>query len=148
MKMLANILIGLLVIGALGVGAFFYLGHKSQSGDLPGLVDGKLAACSSKPNCVVSEDHADDEHSIAPLARGGWEKLAEAIEESGGRVVVSRDDYIGAQYESKTFRFVDDVEFRKADDAVHVRSASRVGYSDRGVNRARIETIRERLSVG
>jgi len=145
MKMLVNILIGLLVLGALGVGAFFYLGHKSQSGDIPGLVDGVLAPCSSKPNCVVSEAHADDKHRVAPLPSGAWGQIAAVIEASGGKIVVTRDDYIAAQYQSKTFRFVDDIEFRKADDAVHVRSASRVGYSDRGVNRARVEALRAAL---
>ena len=55
----------------------------------------------------------------------------------------SAENYLAAEYYSKLFGFVDDVEFRKASDAVHVRSASRVGHSDMGANKKRISELRE-----
>lgn len=144
--MIVNILIGLAVLAALGVGGFFYLGKKSQTGEAPGLVNGALAACGSAPNCVVSEGGADEKHSIAPLPLSSWNKIPGAVGDMGGTVTQTGDQYISATFTSKSFGFVDDLEFRKAEDGVHVRSASRVGYSDRGVNRARVEVLRERLS--
>lgn len=62
------------------------------------------------------------------------------------------DNYIRAEFVSKIFRFVDDVEFYFPDKKskellIHVRSASRVGYSDLGVNRKRIEQIRRKLKT-
>jgi len=65
------------------------------------------------------------------------------------RVVTERPDYLHAEYRSRVLGFVDDVEFwldRRA-ALIHVRSASRVGYSDFGVNRDRVEGIRARLAA-
>ena len=53
---------------------------------------------------------------------------------------------MAAEFTSSTFKFVDDLEFRLAEEGVHVRSASRVGYSDRGVNLVRVETLRQGLN--
>ena len=65
----------------------------------------------------------------------------------GAQVVAARDDYLYAQFATRWLGFVDDGEFwvDPAAGVVHVRSASRVGRSDFGVNRQRIEAIRERL---
>jgi uncharacterized protein (DUF1499 family) len=68
------------------------------------------------------------------------------------KIVVVEDNYIRAEFVSKIFRFVDDVEFYFPDKKskellIHVRSASRVGYSDLGVNRKRIEQIRRKLKT-
>lgn len=144
--MLINILIGLAVIAALLVGAFFYLGQKSKAGSAPGLVNGVLAECSSKPNCVVSEAHADADHSVEPLPLEVWEALPNAVGSAGGAVTQIDATYLSATFTSKTFGFVDDVEFRRGEDAVHVRSASRVGHSDGGVNRERMEALRAALA--
>jgi uncharacterized protein (DUF1499 family) len=150
MKNMTYILIGLVVLGMLAVGGFYYLGQKSKNGVAPGLVDGTLTACPSSPNCVLSETHAEEKHAVDPLPLSAWGGIPSAVAGTGGAVTEQRDNYIAATYASKTFGFVDDVEFRKAEDAVHVRSASRVGYSDRGVNRARVEELREllRLAAG
>ncbi|MEO1253054.1 MAG: DUF1499 domain-containing protein [Pseudomonadota bacterium] len=142
MKMLASILIGLLIIVSLIGAGLFYLGQKSQDGDAPGIVDGTLAVCPGSPNCVVSEAHADDDHRVAPLPLAAWEKLPNAIGDAGGTITQINESYIASTFTSSVFKFVDDVEFRKADTEVHVRSASRVGYSDRGVNRERVEALR------
>lgn len=144
--MLIGILIGAFAIGMMISGALFYLGQKSQDGAPPGLVNGELAPCSSSPNCVVSETHADDKHRVEPLPLAAWEKISDAVGAAGGEVTQADENYIAATFTSKKFHFVDDVEFRKAETAVHVRSASRVGYGDRGVNRARVEALRVALA--
>ncbi len=144
--MLGKILIGIAVAALIFVGYFFYLGRKSKDGAPLGLVDGALAACPSSPNCVVSEAHADDEHRIAPLPLSAWDRIPDAVRDAGGAVASQEEYYIAATFASKTFGFVDDVEFRKGESNVHVRSASRVGYSDAGVNRKRVETLRAALT--
>lgn len=64
--------------------------------------------------------------------------------------MASGKDFIRAEFVSAIFRFVDDVEFYLDDrnKVIHVKSASRVGYSDLGVNRRRVENIRERFDRG
>jgi uncharacterized protein (DUF1499 family) len=63
------------------------------------------------------------------------------------KIVEEKDDYLHAEARSLIFRFVDDVEFYlpAPEKVIHVRSASRVGYSDMGVNRKRVEEIRRRF---
>lgn len=114
-----------------------------------GVKDGRLALCPSTPNCVSSQS-LDKEHAIEPLAYNGdmvvahddlkkmllGMKRAEIITDSGA--------YIHAEFTSAIWRFVDDVEFYFDEKAktVHIRSASRLGKSDFGVNRKRVESIR------
>jgi uncharacterized protein (DUF1499 family) len=117
-----------------------------------GVKDGKLAACPSSPNCVSSQSPTTDtEHYIAPLhysgsrdeARAALISVIESMKRT--RIVSVTDDYVYAEFTSRIFRFVDDVEFSFDDSTktIHVRSASRLGHSDLGVNRKRIETIRQ-----
>lgn len=116
-----------------------------------GVRDGKLAACPGSPNCVSSH-MTDETHRIDPLpyAGSGADALARlsAIVRSLPRttIVTEKPDYLHAECTSRIFRFVDDVEFLADDRAkvIHVRSASRLGSSDLGVNRKRIELIRSR----
>lgn len=61
-------------------------------------------------------------------------------------VVSTENNYIRAEFTSRLLRFVDDVEFLLGPQAIEVRSASRLGHSDLGVNRARLEQLREQLS--
>ncbi|WP_199796957.1 DUF1499 domain-containing protein [Erythrobacter sp. NAP1] len=133
-------------LGALGIGGFFTLGLVSQDGSAPGLVDGRLTPCPDSPNCVSSEEGTSAEKSVEPLPPGAWDEVPQAIEEMGGTVTTNTSDYIAAEFKSSFFGFVDDVEFRKGDDGVHVRSASRVGYSDGGVNGERVKALRRALS--
>ncbi|PSN20310.1 DUF1499 domain-containing protein [filamentous cyanobacterium CCP5] len=117
--------------------------------------DGQLAPCPSSPNCVVSRSDADEEHEIAPLAFAGDQGAAmdqlKAIvtAQPGAKVITASDDYLYAEFESKLMGFVDDVEFYldPSAAAVQVRSASRLGQSDLGVNRKRIEAIRAEFSA-
>lgn len=114
-----------------------------------GIVDGRLRPCPGSPNCVCSQD-TDTGHSIAPLklsddAASSWKRLQQVIAGRPRARIVSVDErYLHVEMTSAFFRFVDDVEFLldPAAGVIHVRSASRLGYSDLGVNRKRIEGIR------
>lgn len=131
----------LIAIGVIVV-TFFLLGLKSQKGKAPGLVNGHLAPPSSAPNCVSSEVDVQPEKKVAPL-NGSLDQIKSAIIATGGTITSETDSYLSATYMSKLFKFVDDVEIRhEKEDIWHIRSASRVGYSDRGVNRKRVEEIR------
>lgn len=126
----------------------------SFSGTRPtnlGVNDGKLAACPDTPNCVSSQtDSADAEHYIAPLSLSGSAQEAiaklQSIIESMERteIITTTDTYLYAEFTSALMGYVDDVEFfaDAANQTIHVRSASRLGRSDLGVNRKRVEAIR------
>jgi uncharacterized protein (DUF1499 family) len=135
------------------------------SGSTPanlGLREGKLKPPSKTPNSVSSQAalwpdaQQREAAAIAPLALKGdgpatIARLAQIIEGmDGARIVERRPDYVYAQFTTKWMRFVDDTEFwfDPAAGVIQVRSASRVGRSDLGVNRARIEAIRARLAAG
>jgi len=116
------------------------------------LVEGKLRPCPKSPNCVSSESEVTSAR-VEPITFKGlpekaWGDLKETIREMGGAIQVEHEDYLWATFTSKVFRFVDDVEFRMVppQGTIHVRSASRVGYSDFGVNRRRVEKIRTQFS--
>jgi uncharacterized protein (DUF1499 family) len=124
-----------------------------------GVTDGKLKPPSRTPNSVTSQaelwpDAPQKAYAaIPPLSMKGDAKatiaqLAQIVESlPGAKIVERRDDYLYAQFTTALMRFVDDVEFwvDPAAGVVQVRSASRVGRKDFGVNRARIEQIRERF---
>jgi uncharacterized protein (DUF1499 family) len=115
-----------------------------------GVVDGRLAPCPDSPNCV-STRAVDPEHRIDPIPFDGTteqavSQLKKAIATIPRmRIVNEQDGYIRAEATSRIFRFIDDVEFLISGDEklIHARSASRVGHSDLGVNRDRIERIRQ-----
>ena len=110
---------------------------------------GRLRPCPNSPNCVSSLSQ-DEKHYAAPLYYGGemnaaFSRLMEIINSfDRTRIADTGPDYIHAEFKSRIFGFVDDVEFLFDPDGrtIHLRSASRVGYSDLGVNRKRIEAIR------
>lgn len=118
-----------------------------------GVTEGRLAACPGSPNCVTSQAPASDaEHYIAPLAYSGdrqaaMQRLTAAITSLEGSTVINTSaNYLHAEFASSLFGFVDDVEFYfPTEKVIHVRSAARLGYSDFGVNRKRIERIRTLL---
>ena len=116
-----------------------------------GARDGRLAPPKRTPNCVSSQaDPADAEHYIAPIAFKGT--LAEAMSaakraiESMERSQVVREEkgYLYAECSSKLLGYVDDLEvlFDEKAGVFHVRSASRLGRRDFGVNRRRVEALR------
>jgi uncharacterized protein (DUF1499 family) len=114
-----------------------------------GVTDGKLAPCPSSPNCVSTQAE-DADHRIEPIRFTGSAIDAKAkLKQALGTlprtaIVTETDDYLHVECTSLIFRFVDDVEFwiDATNQTIHFRSASRVGRSDLGVNRARMETIR------
>ena len=111
-----------------------------------------LKPCPSSPNCVSSLAE-DASHRVPPLSWTGEltqakARLRQAVLAAGDATfVVESDQYWHLEFRSRVFRFVDDVEFLfdREHRLIHVRSASRVGYSDLGVNRKRVETIRARF---
>ena len=112
-----------------------------------GVKDGRLAPCKPSPNCVSSQaDSGDREHYIAPLAfRGSMEALRRAVESMARASVISAErNYLYAEFRTRLMRYVDDVElyYDEKQGLVHVRSASRLGRRDFGVNRNRIEALR------
>ncbi len=127
-----------------------------------GVRDGRLRAPSKTPNSVSSQADLwvrhpmQDYARIAPLAlKGGGpatmaqlKRIVAAL--PGAKVVESRDDYLYVQFSTRWMKFVDDAEFwfDPQHNVVQVRSASRLGRKDFGVNRARIEAIRQALSAG
>lgn len=111
-----------------------------------GVHNGALTPCPDSPNCVCSFETRDS-HFIEPL-RANMDQVRQAIAEMPRSEIV-RDDgnYIHAEFTTRLMRYVDDVEFLADPDngLVHVRSASRLGHSDLGVNRERVETLRSLL---
>ena len=112
-----------------------------------GVKDGRLAPCRRTPNCVSSQaDPADREHYIAPIAfRGRMELLRRVVESMARATVIAADrNYLYAEYRTPLMRYVDDVELYYDERAglVHVRSASRLGRRDFGINRKRVEELR------
>jgi uncharacterized protein (DUF1499 family) len=119
-----------------------------------GVREGKLAPCPNSPNCVSTQS-TDTKHRIDPLvytssmeeARDHLEKIVRTMPRT--RVVRVEEDYMYVECTSRLFRFIDDVEFWFDDEkkVIHFRSASRKGTSDLGVNRKRMEQIREQFGA-
>jgi uncharacterized protein (DUF1499 family) len=111
---------------------------------------GTLPPCPDKPNCVSSlapdDDHRAEPYQLGPGA--DWAAVRTAVMALPRTVIVDeRDGYLHAEATSRIMRFVDDLELLRSEtgNRVDVRSASRVGYGDWGVNRARVESLREAL---
>lgn len=120
-----------------------------------GVNNGQLASCPKSPNCVSSQTQpADTVHFIEPLTYTSTQSQALAnlktVIESLPRttIITEIDNYLYAEFKSALMGYVDDVEFYIDSDTqkIHVRSASRLGQSDLGVNRKRVEEIREKLN--
>ena len=111
-----------------------------------GVKNGRFAPCKRSPNCVSSQaDPSDREHYVAPL-KASMEDVKKAVQaQPRTRIVLAYPDYLYAEFRSKLLGYVDDVEFFFDGAVIQVRSASRLGRRDFGVNRTRIEKIRELL---
>jgi uncharacterized protein (DUF1499 family) len=118
-----------------------------------GVSNGKLTPCPNSPNCVSSQS-TDALHAIAPLtynsnpeqAIANLKKVIDSLPRT--KIITESKDYLYAEFKSALMGFVDDVEFYLDlnSKVIHVRSASRLGQSDLGVNRKRIETIRAKFN--
>jgi uncharacterized protein (DUF1499 family) len=115
-----------------------------------GIKEGRLSPCPESPNCV-STQAADDKHRIDPIRYTGTkeqakQRLVQVISSmKRAKIITHEGDYLSAEFTSLIFRFVDDVEFSfdEVNKLIHFRSASRLGYSDLGANRKRMEDIRK-----
>ena len=117
-----------------------------------GIKEGVLAPCPDSPNCVSTQAE-DTKHHMDPISYTGTleqarQRLLKVISSMRrARVMVDKGNYIHVVFTSMIFRFKDDVEFAFDDrnKLINFRSASRVGYSDMGVNRKRMEEIKKRF---
>ncbi|QDU08994.1 DUF1499 domain-containing protein [Gimesia aquarii] len=115
-----------------------------------GVKNQRLSPCPDSPNCVCSQCESPI-HFIEPIKFSGsgekaLKRLAEILsQQQGCRIINHEGDYLYAEFCSFFFRFVDDVEFwvDSSENVIQVRSASRVGYSDMGTNRKRIDKLRQ-----
>ena len=123
-----------------------------------GLSDGRLSSCPDRPNCISTQAvDPDQQFPPIPLTRSASAAMADFMlilrEMPRCRIVTASDHYLHAEFRSALFGFVDDLEIAcdETTKTIHLRSASRVGYSDFDVNRRRAEEIaeryQERLSV-
>ena len=117
-----------------------------------GLKNKLLAPCPKSPNCVLSQQ-SDEKHRIQPLAYTGSlevakERLSQVLMSlKNARVITQNGDYWHVEFITRWLRFIDDVEFYfpESEALIHLRSASRWGYTDFGVNRKRVEKIRDQF---
>jgi len=139
---------------AILVGIAVTLKFLSFTGSTPvrGAEVDELPGCPDSPNCVTSQN-AGVRDRVEPLrftgpAETAWQRAVSTAEEMGGRLVDNdRDGYARLEFRSFVFGFIDDLELllEEAEDRIEVRSASRSGYSDLGVNRRRVEELRRRF---
>ncbi len=131
---------------------FLALGACSANQVTTGLIDDRLTPCPDTPNCV-SSDAKDEVHRVEPYrltaaAQEAWHGLQNVIAaEQRIRLVEVNDNYLHIEVHSAILRFVDDTEFqlRASEGIIAIRSAARSGRSDLGVNRKRVERIRDAL---
>ena len=107
-----------------------------------------LLKCPDKPNCVQSQRPDDEDHFIKPIKivsnkEHAHKKIVGILSKDSSAKIIKKDEnYIYAEFTSSIFQFVDDVEFFFTEDLIHFRSASRLGHSDLGANKKRIEKIK------
>ena len=111
-----------------------------------------LRPCPDSPNCVSSQSQSPEQYvepfSFSGTVTGAKAKLHSFFEsQPRTHIVVDQDTYLHVEITSYLFGFIDDVEFAFDNEQklIHVRSASRTGYWDFGVNRKRIEVIRTKF---
>jgi uncharacterized protein (DUF1499 family) len=122
-----------------------------------GKIENTLSPCPDKPNCVSSQSQ-DQSHYVEPFHYTGSQQMAfdqlVFIIRQFPRTQITKqtENYLHVEFKSAWFGFIDDVEFLfSSAQQIQVRSASRIGYSDFGVNRKRINSIRakfEKASLG
>ena len=113
------------------------------------MTDRSQSPCGDKPNCVSTQD-TRAEYNLTPFTLTDSANIDAieqiALELPGAKTAVKEDNYLRIECTSKIMRFVDDLELKIEGDQLIVRSESRVGYSDFGVNRKRAEQLRSLLA--
>ncbi|MGY0616665.1 DUF1499 domain-containing protein [Vibrio sp. FJH11] len=127
-----------------------FIGLTACSQGVSTMTDRSQTPCGNKPNCVSTQD-LREEHYLEPFQLTKSATL-DAIEQvalnlPGAKTAVKESDYLRIECTSKIMRFVDDLELKISEDKLIVRSESRIGYSDFGVNRKRAEQLRKELSA-
>jgi uncharacterized protein (DUF1499 family) len=161
---IAALVVVLLLLAAVLVLAGLGLSSRRKGPGVAGAGAGRLAPCPGSPNCVASSEAAGGAagtdaagaQAMAPLRYDGAQadaqrRLLDVLHDMPGATVVAEDGpYLHAEFRSRGFGFVDDVEFLFDDAAKRIdfRSASRVGHSDFGANRARMTEIARRFAAG
>jgi uncharacterized protein (DUF1499 family) len=148
LKILIITIISLVLLATVGL---FVIAYLSKSAVANGLVGDRLTQCPGTPNCVCSEFESDVEHYIEPLiisnadAAQVMARITTIVGEMGGAIQAEKTDYLAATFTSSIFRFIDDLEIRidTEQQVIHLRSASRVGRGDGGVNRKRVERLKQ-----
>ena len=111
-----------------------------------GVHGGRFAPCPPSPNCVSSQANPSDAEHFIQTIRGTIEEVRRVILSTPRTTIVTETpQYLHVEFRTRLLRFVDDVEFFFDGTAVQVRSCSRLGRSDFGVNRRRIEALRARV---
>lgn len=149
--MLKYIALTIIIVGLLIAAYLVLLGHVSRSHPPRPAETGNLAPCPETENCVCSEYPEDRVHYIKPIDLSATpqitdlDQLVPIITDMGGEIVVLEQDYLSAIFKSRVFGFTDDFELRldQADRLLHLRSASRVGRSDLGANKSRVDAFRK-----
>ena len=144
----------LVIIPLILIAILFIVPHLASAPDDLGVRNGKLKAVPDSPNCVstfAAED--DNQHYISPLTyTGSLEDTMLKIEStvssiSGFKIITKESNYVHIEATTPVFRYVDDLEIYLDDSTkrVHFRSASRIGQSDLGANRKRVEKLKASL---
>ncbi len=118
------------------------------------LLDGHLLICPDKPNCINTEYPEHTRHYLAPFVFSKSQQdhimsLAKNILiNMEAHIIIQDDHYLHATFTSSVFKFVDDFELRQDNKTytLHIRSASRTGYSDFGVNKRRVKKFLEQIN--
>jgi uncharacterized protein (DUF1499 family) len=113
-----------------------------------GVREGRLAPCKRSPNCVSSQANPSDlEHYIKPI-HGSIAAAREAVKAMPRTTIVEeKENYLYAEFRTRLLGYVDDVELFFDGQVLHVRSCSRLGRRDFGVNRKRVEELRKLIEA-
>ena len=142
----------ILILILVGVAGMFFLSFSAKAPDNLGVKNGHFLPLPDSPN-GVSTQATNPAQEMEPIPFTGspaeeMKRIVAAVNSMPRSRIVQQDsDYLRAEFTSWFFRFVDDVEFFIDDkeNVVQFRSASRVGYSDLGVNRRRMDLLREKI---
>lgn len=132
----------------IGTAILFSLFITACSQGVRDIADRTQLPCGESPNCVSTEDDREQHHLIAFKLKkqANIDEIEQvALQMPGAKTATKEGNYIRVEYTSSFLRFVDDLELRVEDSKLMVRSESRVGYSDFGVNRERAEQLRNML---
>ncbi|MCK5666002.1 MAG: DUF1499 domain-containing protein [Thiotrichaceae bacterium] len=154
MKIIISIIV-IMIAALLLIPRFMTANHPARDSKTSGLIRGHLLNCPEKPNCINTEYPEQTNHYLPPLdfpeSRSSQIMLLAktTLLEMNAYIIKAENNYLAATFTSSLFKFVDDFELRLDNDGnkLHIRSASRLGYSDFGVNKRRVEHFLELMNT-